>query len=268
VITALIQRDPKEAQRLLTRLYETEPDHARIGELELLLDSQHRLDQPVTDSAGELHWLQNQLTPLTETLLGSASRDLLVPHWRRLTYALIDSPFDPARPQLHASYTAIAAMDWHTVRRVVEQESNWKNHPLLLQRHAGACTQLQAPGPALASWFSLCWRFPDTAADAIERQTDPTLANYWLRFLELEPELPIHSFPAWLLVVKPGFINVLPDDIAAQANPPESFTVLIRLLARITQPAGSEMNMALRTQLKKLDNALFAHYLHNHASIG
>jgi hypothetical protein len=92
ITRALIDRNPPEARRQLERLYETAPDHIRLGELERLVEAAEGLNSLVSDAAAELHALQQTLTPLAEDLLGKDSRNLLIPLWRRLSGALRDQP--------------------------------------------------------------------------------------------------------------------------------------------------------------------------------
>ena len=74
ITRALIDRNPPEARRQLERLYETAPDHIRLGELERLVEAAEGLNSLVSDAAADLHALQQTLTPLAEGLLGKARR--------------------------------------------------------------------------------------------------------------------------------------------------------------------------------------------------
>lgn len=262
IIAALIDRNAAEARRQLECLYAIEPGHARIGELEPLVEAVESLDSTVTDIAAELQRLQNQLSKLAETLLGHHSRNLLIPHWRRLGAALKNKVFDPAQPDLHLSYVAGQALEWQTVRRAVENENGWQSCLVLLQRHALACEQLRQTVKALPSWFRICWLFPDQAG-AIDTSTDPELQQLWDRFLELEPELEPPLFPAWLLLPKPGLAKWLP--IVATGDNASFYQKTYRITQRIqsgkhnSSPSAKEIQR--RAELKQLAPALFEHYL-------
>ncbi len=269
IIQALINRNSAEARRLLERLYDTAPDHARLGELECLVEAAEDLNTPVTDAAAELKTLQKSLAPLAETLLGKDSRNLLIPLWRRLSSALQDQQYQASLPELHLSYTAAQAMDWEAARQMVEQEPRWQADPILLLRHAQACEQLHLQPKALLSWFNLCWQFPQQC-DALESSSDHPLRQQWIAFQELEPELPVQSFPAWLLLSKPGLTRLLPEPGSISGNNemlyPASYLTLFRLQHnRLNSHAkhGNEKTMTLRAQLKQQDPALFQHYLGN-----
>ncbi len=280
ITLALINLDSAEARRLLERLCDTAPDHVRLGELERLVEAAEGLHTAVSDVACDMQILQETLIPLAESLLGKDSRDLLILLWRRLSIALQDQPYQPSKPELHLSYTASQAMDWDAVRQAVEQAPHWQTNPVLLLRHARACDFLhQKPAAALLSWFKLCWQFPEQA-DAIESSSDYALRQQWITFLELDPELPSPSFPAWLLLNKPGLIRLLPepgsksDENKLALECPASYHTLYRLQhnrIRTRTEHGNEEDlkrekaehntMALRAQLKRQNPVLFHHFI-------
>ncbi len=256
ITRALANRDAGEARRQLEGLYDTAPDHIRLGELERLVEAAESLDAAVTDATADLRILQETLTPLAQSLLGKESRNLLIPLWRRLSAALHDQPYHATQPEQHTSYTASQAMDWDSARQAVEQVPHWQNDPVLLQRHARACEPLHRRCDALLSWFSLCWRFA-AHSDVIKSTTDTELRQQWEAFQELEPELPAHTFPAWLLLDKPGLSNVLAGPRHDAANCPASY----RTLHQLQSNPSAQTNIALRAQLKQQDPVLFQHYL-------
>ncbi|GMQ87534.1 MAG: hypothetical protein BMS9Abin08_0738 [Gammaproteobacteria bacterium] len=257
---ALVNRNASEARRQLESLYDTAPDHGRLGELERLVEAAENLDAPVIDTAADTQLLQTTLTPLAESLLGKESRNLLTPLWRRLSSALRNQPYQTAQPDMHASYTASRAMDWDIARQTVEQVPDWQADPVLLQRHARACDQLHLRRDALLSWFNLCWRFPQQS-DALESSSDAELHRQWINFLELEPELPAQTFPAWLLLDKPGLTRILAAPHNDTTTCPASYQTLYRLQSNIADP--TDEHIALRARLKQQDPVLFQHYLNN-----
>jgi len=205
---------------------------------------------------------------LAESLLSRHARNLLVPLWRRLSAALEAQPYRTARPELHLSYTASRAMDWGTARQAVERERDWRADPVLLTRHARACEGLRQRGTALQSWFELCWRFGGHGK-ALEASTDAELRRQWQDFQELDPELPVRSFPAWLLVQIPGLTRMVHE--AEPGACPESYLTMERLQrARLdTEPdaaataerAAQDQLMGWRARLKEQEPVLFQYYL-------
>jgi len=203
IVRALGRRDAAAAGELLEKLYLADPGQPRLGKLELLLDAMQQQDLPITDPEEELADLQDEIQPLAFEILGRESRPFMEPLWRHLGDALADHNFDPQRPELHRSYTALRNLDWMAVIEAVETEPDWRSHAILMQRHARACDQLQRPAEALLDRFELCWHFPGQAAPA---QSDGTvdLIRAWELFQNLEPELEARLFPAWLLCFPPG----------------------------------------------------------------
>jgi len=263
VIRALERLDAADARHSLSQLSETAPDHPHLGELERLTEALESLgsdrDMDVEEA---LRRLQGETTWLAERHLHRASGQLLIPLWRRLSTALADHPFGPSRPELHLSYTAAQARDWPEVRRGVEREAAWNRQAVLLERHALACSELREEAAALKSWYLLCWQFPERG-DRLEKCGDHALKGAWQDFLDLDPELPVQAFPAWLLLHSPGTVGIAPD--ADDAIPcPDSYRTLLRLkrCAQEQSPAANnEPVMELRARLKQQDPSLFHHFL-------
>ncbi len=261
---ALADLNVAEAHRLLGRLADLAPDHGRLGGLERLVEAADELDTPVADPHAQLRYLQDTLTPLATDLLGAASRNLLVPLWRRLTHALQAQPFDADEPELHTSYSAAQALDWRGVRDAIEGETGWRTQPILLQRHAIACERQHDPGGALLSWFELCWRFPDQAT-AIDASLQPEVRAAREAFYDLEPPLSDTSFPAWLLAQRPALSRVMPGPGTDDAACPESYITLYKLVQlgfRSGDGGKDEIDeIELRARLQRQDPHLLRHFL-------
>lgn len=257
IVRALENLDAPESRRLLERLYDTAPDHPRLGALERLTEALEDLDRPVQDAAAELARLEETLAPLADEVLGTASRHLLIPLWRRLSEAVEDRPFEPSTPQLHLSHTAAQALDWRGVREAVEREAGWEHEPILLERHAAACERLHALTEALPAWFALCWQFPERA-ERIESSGNPELAAQWEAFQDCEPALAVTDFPAWLLARRPAFTGVLP---APGAGSPASYGTMYRLQSRRAAQAPADGVVELRALLRSQNPLLFRAYM-------
>ena len=262
ITQSLADRKPAEARRLLEILYDTAPDHTRLGELESVVEVAESMETPVEDVSAELTGLQETVVPLVETLLGKGSRNLLIPLWRRLSKALQGQAYQSTQRDLHLSYTASQAMDWEVVRNVVERVPDWQSEYVLVARHAQACEQLHLQADALQSWFYVCWQFPD-AADSLESSSDHVLRQQWKAFLDLDLELPATAFPAWLLIRKPGLTRSLQEPGAEMLCPASYRTMFLMQQNSLNSQARLEDGevMTLRAQLKQQDSALFQHFL-------
>jgi hypothetical protein len=207
-----------------------------------------------------MHDLQESIIPVAEALLGKESRNLLIPLWRRLSAALENKPYDAGQPELHPSYAAAQAMDWDTVRRTVEMVPGWQADPVLLIRHANASERLHRKSDALLSWFHLCWEFPEQG-DALESSGDNEIRQLWMAFLELEPELPTETFPAWALIQKPGFARILQEPTASAAACSGGYRVLYDLQTMVPGDNNQDRTIELRARLQQQDPLLFQQYI-------
>ena len=265
---ALGERDVAEARHQLGRLADLAPDHLHLGGFERLTEAAGALQTAAADPPAELHSLQSTIAPLATDLLGAASRNLLVPLWRRLAQALDGQPFDPDTPDLHASYCTAQALDWHGARDAIEREHAWQAQPILLQRHAVACERqhddigaLQVRTPS-GSMVRLCWQFPAKAAGALESSGSGELHAGWEGFEDLDPLLSADRFPAWLLLHRPALSRVLPDPADADGSVPDSYLTAYRLARLRSTPAnGPTDEIALRSRLQQQDALLLRHFL-------
>lgn len=260
VVLALGRRDVEEAGRCLERLYQADPGNARIGGLERLVDAARGQGARLEDPVAELARLEQQLLPLAEELLGGGSRDFMNPLWRRLHESLWDRPFESERPDLHASHTAMRLLDWGAAIAAVESESAWRGEPILLRRHLLASERLRRPAPAVTDLFELCWHFPEEA-EAVLRQGVLNMAGPWGLFVELDPQLDLPAFPAWMLIIRPAMINWIPGPADSQ---PDSYRLVYALQAQQTGSGGPEADVVQqRARLKVLDPVLFHHFIRN-----
>lgn len=258
---ALIGRDYPEARRQLDLLFDADPGNSRLGSLEQLVEAVVKLDRAVTDAAGELHYLEQELLPLAGDLLGAGSRDYLAPFWRRLLQSVAGQDFDPTRPELHASYMAIQLEDWDQVQQSIETQADWTGQLLLLRRYAQACGRLQQHDQAACCWFRFCWQFPGQA-DVIGREAEPVWRHRWRRFVGLEPELPNPDFPAWSLLEQSAIAaRLVVAGCLADAELPEDYRVTVELVAAGAAAVPAAELIEQRRHLQALNPNLFAHYL-------
>lgn len=256
VTVALANHDFVKARELLERLYDHAPDHVHLGGLERLVEAAETLNRPVRDIASELALLQRETASLAVSLLGHQHRNLVIPLWQRLSLALADACYQPDQAELHLSYTASQALDWQVARQAVEREPHWREDAVLLERHAIACEHLRQPTDAMLSWFHLLWRFPNLG-DNLSKSTAVELRQHWTHFKDLDPELAVEAFPAWLILQQPGLTKLLPPLGAIPHPAAESYQTVYQMQTANT--TAKQIN--LRAQLKQQDAVLFQYYL-------
>ncbi|RMG33869.1 MAG: hypothetical protein D6720_10590 [Gammaproteobacteria bacterium] len=260
VALALGRRDLPEAERCLEALHQADPGNPRLGGLERLVSVAQQAQAVPDDPEAALQRLEGEWLPLADELLGADSRDFLMPLWRVIHQALQEAPFDPARPRCHASYTAMRMRDWAAVVDAVEAVSDWPGQPVLVRRHLRAAEQLRQTESVMADLFRLCWHFPHEAAAVLD-QGVLDLPRPWERFNDLEPELPVPQFPAWLLIVRPRMAAWLPEPDDRQ---PEEYRLLHALQRSLSRDRpGDAKTVQRRARLKELEPDLFHHYVRN-----
>ncbi|MEJ2423963.1 MAG: hypothetical protein P8101_05800, partial [Candidatus Thiodiazotropha sp.] len=90
---------------------------------------------------------------------------------------------------------------------------------------------------------------------------NPELGAAWEAFLDLEPEMPGHDFPAWTLIYNPGIARIAPSG-EQEIDCPESYRTLFALHHKAPAPSEAQ-RMTLRAKLKQFSPDLFQHYLQN-----
>ncbi|MEJ2610651.1 MAG: hypothetical protein P8179_11325 [Candidatus Thiodiazotropha sp.] len=259
IIQALLNRDVHEAAQLVEQLHEVDPSHHQLGGFEGLVEAACRAT-PLEEPLQELHYLLQELKPMAEEILGVSSHPFLVPFWRSLAQALDDMVFDDDYPERHASYASLQAEDWYQLKARIEQEANWRDHFVLLQRHGLASARLHQEVDALVSWFMICWRFPDQAS-SIAAQRGSEWWRGWQCFLDLEPELPDEDFPAWLFIDNPSLAKRFTSEVDMQElNPPDAFQLVAELMQAKSEITDAQAIM-LRKQLQQANQRLFGHYM-------
>lgn len=260
IVDALTSRRWDEAFLNLHRMQAT--DHQRLSGLEVLCDATGRLTEPVGDCWAESKFLEEYLMPLAVRELSVRARDFLAPFWRRLAEALRGQPFAVDAPLLHASHPLARACDWAGVKAAILDDAIWQCHPLLRYRLAEAEFYLGERQAALAVWCRLCSDFPEQAEQALASAEcpDKELRASWGRYrdLEVEPELDIRFFPAWLLLERTDARNAL-SQFAQDTDANRAYGALHELLA--SGGVLSERTVELRQKLKQAHPGLFAIYM-------
>jgi hypothetical protein len=230
---ALCERRVDAARRSVARLMQQAPGHG--------LGSYLRLVEALEDQAGLAAGKRRPKARLAELesidalackLLGRRARDLVDPLWSAFAESLAGQPFDPAAPALHAAAAWRRAGRWQQVRESVQGEPHWRDRPELLLAHAEACRRTRDLAAAMTDWMWLCWEHPEAAESALDAGAlgDLVLAGDWRAFLDLDPELPVEDFPAWLLLRDKGLAAAVAPEAAPGDERGEPYRLLHRLV--------------------------------------
>jgi hypothetical protein len=205
--------------------------------------------------ASAVSWLELQLWPAAERLLGRGARALVQPRLHGLLSHCDASPYDPAQPSVHASYLWHLLGDPASALVAIEADTNWTQHPASLRWHAELCQQAGQGARLLADCAELCMAFPDEAESLLA--SNRSLCAHWDRYCEIEPGLPVWSFPAWAaLTGRLPFGAPAPGDTRPGAR-------LLAAALPLRASAGADMN--LRRVVHSLCPGLLQTYLQSRA---
>ena len=259
LVEALRARSPDNARRALARLAKVAPEHSYRAPAAALIEA---LEMPVPQNHAQgldqCDKLIEEWLPAASKLLSGSARDFLRPLWRDIGNALDPARFDPQRPDRHASWAYRNGLDWENVKRSVHAVQEGACTPVLLGRLADAEWRLRNRLSAVRSWFEICSIAPQYFKGLIESPDFPDLPmrRAWRRAGEkdLEPEISIIWFPAWMLLQEPGLARALAAS-GEPVGPGRAFDLTMALLLTNTQDVG------LRRELKAIHPALFASFL-------
>ena len=259
LVEALLARRPSNARRELARLAKVDPEHSYGAPAAALIEA---LEMPVPQNHAQAlercDKLIEEWLPAASTLLAGSARDFLRPLWRDIGSALDAARFDPQRPDRHASWAYRNGLDWDNVKRSVRAVQGYARVPVLLGLLAEAEWRLHDRLSAVRHWFELCRVAPQHFKEFIESPDFPDLPlqRAWRHAGEqdLEPEISIEWFPAWMLLQEPGLARALAPS-SDLAGPGRAFDLTMALVTTNAQDAG------LRRELQAIHRGLFASFL-------
>ena len=262
LLDALAARHAGGAQRALARLVGIDRDHGQRFHAAALIEA---LEEPAPEGSDQglerLDRMEREWLPGASALLGTRRRDFLAPLWRAIGRALEPLPFDPHRPERHASRAYREGLDWECLRSSVLAVPGYEREPVLLGRLAEAEWRLRNRARAVESWFALCRLAPGAFERLIEAPDFPDWAvrTAWRLALEqdLEPEMTPAWFPVWMLLEEPGLAGVL-EPCNGDDGPSRAFDAVLALLAH---PDPDERGIELRRALQAIHPGLLARYL-------
>ena len=262
LLDALAARDAGEAGRALARLVGIDRDHGqRLLAAALIAALEAPAPEGPERGLERLDRMEREWLPAASALLGARRRDFLAPLWRDVGRALEPAPFDPSRPERHASRAYREGLDWERVRRSVLAVADHERQPVLLARLAEAEWRLRNRVQAVGWWFALCRLAPEAFERLIEAPEFPdwALRTAWRLALEHDPEPGMTPawFPAWMLIEEPGLAGVF-DPRRLDDDPSLAFDAVMALLAH---PEPDERGIELRRALQALHPGLLARYL-------
>lgn len=259
LLDALLRRSAQDADKALDHLLEIRPDYAHRPQAVCLIEA---LRVPAPTAHGEA---LDQLDRVTEEwalaaseLLTGRAQDFLRPLWHGIAQALDPVRFEAKDAQRHVSWIHRQCLDWESVRASVHAVPNHQAEPVLVERLAEAQWWLRERTAAVGHWFALCVLASDRMKAVLDspRFPDAALLAGWqaAKAADIEPEITMAWFPAWMLLREPGLARAL-DPLGGVDEPTRAFGML-RLL--LTTEGG---NVELRRELAAVHRGLLDRFL-------
>ena len=261
LVSALSSRQAAAAKTCLERLARLDAEHWMLADATILVEAL-ALPPPAAraEALRRMTMLERQWLPAASAVLRGGSRDFVTPLWRGIGTALDDgAPYDAARPKEHASFAYSQGLDWANVRRTVGEVANHRTEPALLESLAEAEWRLRNRREAVALWFALCWRAPESFAVVVDapRFPDRAVQKSWARLQDEDwPGATAAWLPAWMVLDEPGVGRAV-GPTGGTSTPERAFDLLLRLRA-----GGSDReDIDNRRALQELHPGLFDRYL-------
>jgi hypothetical protein len=259
LLEALGGRQFDAAQLLLENLSKLNSECIRLGGYQDLVNyGLHMVANPcieVSALAAELQGLRQEVRPLAQEIIGHIARDYLSFAWRRLANNMLDLPFNPNQPELHASSALLEIPDYPALIERLTADPSLYQQSILLERLAISYTALHQDENALIVWCLMMERDKDYSEAAIERYKTHRVDQLWLDFWDADDDWPREHFPAFVLAKQPALLHSLDD--FPPLRQPASQAMAHLLQRRIT----GEDEILERKRLQQISPKLLRVYL-------
>jgi hypothetical protein len=253
----------EEAARELDALSRLDPANKSLGNYQDLINYGRHVQTPAPATQAELRVeldaLEQEVQPLTRSLLAGNARDYLSFAWQRLAQGLGALPGDEFDERLHPSHALAQIPDWEAVRLSLAAEPGLLRFPAWMQRLARACRATGKSELGLLWWLVCIDRYPQDSPSILKQCDDPALLRLLAEYSELEYrtgyEMPESGFPGFVLLRRPGLIQHL--EAVPPLQCPESRAMMRLIKAR--QQGADEIS--LRKALAEINPGLLSMYL-------
>jgi len=256
---ALLRRNPNDARAALLQLAKFRPDQAAAPLAHTLMEALRTAPPADHEEALErLERMQAEWVPAASRLLVGRAQDFLRPLWRGIASGLDPSRFEAADSQRHVSWIHRQCLDWENVKASILAVPDHRNEPALVERLAEAEWWLRDRIAAVAHWFALCRSAPERFKAMLDVPCVPDAAVLaaWraAKASDIEPEVGIAWFPAWMLLAEPELARIVA--FAGGKQPADRAFDLLKAL--LTTEAG---NIKRRAELAAVHRGLLERFL-------
>ncbi|MCP4494567.1 MAG: hypothetical protein GY820_45800 [Gammaproteobacteria bacterium] len=202
------------AQLQLDHLVELNPEAGHLGAYQDLINyGLHLLSNPEIHHqtlSHEIQGLRQEVVPLAHETLGLTARDYLAFAWRHIANCMDGLIFNPDQPELHMTTALLQIPDHAAVVASIENEPGAYRQPQLLERLAQSYDRLHQQEKTMIVFFLLVELDIDYAEMALHRCQSQQLQTLWQDFQEYDEKCYVGFFPAFVLLMRPGLLHLLP----------------------------------------------------------
>lgn len=243
LIRAVLANKDQAAVEALDQFSQAGAGHDELSAAETLVDALHWSCDAGLQPTDGLEFLEQQLVPAARRLLDRSADAWLAPYWLRLADAMDPQQFDPDQAKLHPGWLARQAGDWARSIEACTSAAGFTHQPILLQWLADAAIALGDRMLAISALAELCWQDSRVAETWLRDCRELAIEHQRDRFWDLEPELDIELFPAWLALFLATPDPLDPDDSGPCATARKTYGIARTLHAK---PADPQRRIRLR----------------------
>ena len=220
-----------------------------VADCDLCVELIERHDARWADAALAVPWIESELWAAATRCLQRDAMLLLRPALLALLEHASQVPFDADNRHAHPSYLWQLLDQPAQAVAALELDPLWREQPAALVWHAHLSEQAQLPERVHADVVELCLAWPDAAESWLS--TSHSFASRWSAWCDLDPELPLHAFPAWCRLTRATEFPLPATDQRLGAS----------LLRSAGQLAACPSDLTLRKALNSLCPGLLAAFL-------
>ena len=268
-VDALSARDAARAAAPLERLRREAPDHPALPALEALAGGLAGWRRPGADPGAIVRaaqWVDSEIAPAAERVLGPAAPALVGGFFRELADAARGIAYEPAYATTHRAGFCLRCGEWGEAEEAARAIPDSTRNPDALQWLSVARYRRHGLAAARASLFALAWHAPHRLASVRAALGDELLDREWAAFERAcewesveEVELPAW-FPAWFLLEHPVVGKELSDVAFPDIPAANAARLLVALFERERQ--GNQRRLVgQRERLRRLNPDFFSLYM-------
>ena len=268
-IAALRNLDADHAAVFIQRIIAEESEYHGLGALRTLCQAVQ--DWPFPSStpmeiSETVRRLEVEVQPAVETLMRGEAKSFMRPYWLYLAKAQGSLVYDTGFPQSFCAGLYLRTGDYSVAVEAVESLPSWNENSDLVYWLCLARYHFGGLDACRSLLMRLAFLTPERLPALISEISDPQIRREWVDFksefdwLDAEGETTGAWFPVWQLL-EHSDMKIASDAVPSLAiRPVQAFDLLSRLV-KLEKRGLSPTLVSLRSQLRDLDQNLFAVYM-------